>query len=236
MRLSSTLSSHILKNSSDEDSATSLGRLFLWWIFLTVKISFLYWDETSASATSSHCPLSFPSGSLWRETLCHICSRHLSTGTLWWGFPWAVSSPRRIDLTPSVFPHTADSPAHWPSFGPSPVCMHPSQTVGTKTGHSTCPGFGQDRVKINTSICCLCRVKINPVLAKPKTVPQVWPEKRWVEWGDHVSISVGNAPADAAQDSICLCCSNVLLTRVQLVAHQDPQVSFSNPAPQPHRS
>jgi len=38
------------------------------------KISFLYQDETSLSATCTHCPLSSPCGSLWRESLCPLCS------------------------------------------------------------------------------------------------------------------------------------------------------------------
>ena len=41
MRLSSTLSSRILKTSSDGDSTTSLGRLFQWLIALTVRNVFL---------------------------------------------------------------------------------------------------------------------------------------------------------------------------------------------------
>ncbi|CAN0334252.1 unnamed protein product [Bubo scandiacus] len=57
------------------------------------------------------------------------------------------------------------------------------------------------------------------------------------EWDDHNSISASNSPADAAQDPVCLCCcSSTQLAHVQLVVHQDPSVSFSKAALQPHRS
>lgn len=39
------------------------------------------------------------------------------------------------------------------------------------------------------------------------------------------------------QGLICLChCSSALLTSAQLTAHQDPQVPFSEAAPQPQRA
>ena len=141
MRLSSTLSSCILKTSSDGDSTMSLGRLFQWLIALAVK-NFFYRDETSSGATCTCCPLSAPCGSLRREGLHPLYSCPLSTAIPWWGPPWAFSSPGRKDLTPSVFPHIAGSPAlwssSWPSFGPSPVCLH-FWIVGTRAGHGT-PG------------------------------------------------------------------------------------------------
>ena len=141
MRLSSTLSSCILKTSSDGDSTMSLGRLFQWLIVLTVK-NFFYRDETSSGATCTCCPLSAPCGSLRREGLHPLYSCPLSTAIPWWGPPWAFSSPGRKDLTPSVFPHIAGSPAlwssSWPAFGPSPVCLH-FWIVGTRAGHGT-PG------------------------------------------------------------------------------------------------
>lgn len=61
MRLSSILSSHVLKTSRDGDSSTLLGRLFQWLSVLTEKICFLYQNEPSPGATS---PLSSPYGSL----------------------------------------------------------------------------------------------------------------------------------------------------------------------------
>lgn len=47
------------------------------------------------------------------------------------------------------------------------------------------------------------------------------------EWNDSISVSASNAPLDAAQDLICLCCwSSTLLTHTQFVVHRDPQVPF----------
>lgn len=47
-----------------------------------------------------------------------------------------------------------------------------------------------------------------------------------------MSVTAINAPADAAQVPIGLrCCSGTLLTRVQLLVHQDPQVSFGQILP-----
>lgn len=66
---------------------------------------------------------------------------------------------------------------------------------------------------------------------------QLWPDKCSVEWDDRVSISAGNAPADAAQHQIGLCCcSGILLTPVQFAVHKEPQVPFSKAVLQPHRS
>ena len=69
------------------------------------------------------------------------------------------------------------------------------------------------------------------------TVLQVQPDKHWVEWDGHISISHSNTPVDAAQDLICLCCcSGTLLTGVQVTVHPDIQLPFSKAAPQSHRS
>lgn len=79
MRLSSTLSCHILKN-------------YQWWglfpypgevvsvndCFNCKKMSFLYRDKTSPGGISTHCPLCSPGSSLWRENLCPLCSHPLS--------------------------------------------------------------------------------------------------------------------------------------------------------------
>lgn len=68
MKLSSTLSSYILKTFSDGDSTMSLGRLFQQMIIFIVKNVLCQYvlcqDENSPSATCTHCPLSSPSGSL----------------------------------------------------------------------------------------------------------------------------------------------------------------------------
>lgn len=40
---------------------------------------------------------------LWGDTLPPLYNHPITTGTLWSDFPWAFSSPRRRDLTPSVF-------------------------------------------------------------------------------------------------------------------------------------
>lgn len=59
MRLSSALSSYVLKTVRDGESSMSPGRLFQWLSVLTEKICFLYQNEPSPGATS---PLSFPYG------------------------------------------------------------------------------------------------------------------------------------------------------------------------------
>lgn len=56
------------------------------------------------------------------------------------------------------------------------------------------------------------------------------------EWDDHISVSTGDASVDAAQDVICLCCSKAPQACVQLLVYQDPEVLFSETAPQPQRS
>lgn len=41
----------------------------------------------------------------------------------------------------------------------------------------------------------------------------VHPDRGWAEWGEDTSISASHAPADAAQDPVCLCCRiSALLT------------------------
>lgn len=65
----------------------------------------------------------------------------------------------------------------------------------------------------------------------------MWLQERWVEWDDHIPVSASNAPVGAAQDPIYLgCCTTALLTRIQIVVHQDSQVPLSQAAPQLHRS
>lgn len=62
----------------------------------------------------------------------------------------------------------------------------------------------------------------------------MWPNRSWVECVNLISVPASNAPANAAQDPICLrCCRGTLLTCAHLVVHQ---VTFSKAAPQPHRS
>lgn len=92
------------------------------------KISFLCWDETSTGATGTCCPLSSPCGFLWREGLHPLCSHPLSTGIPWWGLSEPSLPQGEKTPTPPVFPHRAGCPvlwsSLWPSFGPSPVCLH----------------------------------------------------------------------------------------------------------------
>lgn len=104
-RLSSTLSTSILKTSSDGDSTTSILRLFQWLIALSAKnenISFTYHTETFPSGTGTCCPLSCPCSYLWRESPHPLCSHPVSTGKLWWDTPF--SSPGWKAITPSDFP------------------------------------------------------------------------------------------------------------------------------------
>lgn len=53
----------------------------------------------------------FPHLAPCEKRACHLCSCPLSTEMLWWGPCWAFSSSQINDLTPSVFPLTADSSA-----------------------------------------------------------------------------------------------------------------------------
>lgn len=102
MRFSGTLFSHILKTSSDEDSTMSLARLYQWMIVLTVKNFFLILKQNLSRCNLYALPLVFSMWLLVKRELSCSCS--LSTGILWWGFPWAFSSARRKDLTPSACP------------------------------------------------------------------------------------------------------------------------------------
>lgn len=77
-KLPSTLSKHILKASSNRGSITSLRKFSQWLIILPVKRVFLASSEASPGAICSHCPLSSPCGSLWRESLHPLCSHPLS--------------------------------------------------------------------------------------------------------------------------------------------------------------
>lgn len=57
----------------------------------------------------------------------------------------------------------------------------------------------------------------------------MWPNRSWVECVNLISVPASNAPANAAQDPICLrCCRGTLLTCAHLVVHQ---VTFSKAAP-----
>lgn len=115
MRLSSSLSSCVLKTSSDKESPTSLGRLFQWSTLLTAKKLFLIlrWNLSHYSLY-----LLFLVLSMWRRLWrcgcgdvlssrklpIPFCSHFVSTVELWWGPPQAFSSPGWKDPTPSVFP------------------------------------------------------------------------------------------------------------------------------------
>jgi len=62
---------------------------------------------------------------------------------------------------------------------------------------------------------------------------EVWPGKRWAEWG----ISAGDGRADAGQHPVGFPCrSSTLLARIELLVHQHPQVPLHRAAPQPGRS
>lgn len=140
MRLSITLSNCILETSSYGGSTMLLGRLFLWMNILTVKISFLCWDENSPGATCTCNPLSSPCGSLQWEGLYALCSCPLNTWIPWKAHPSLFFFK---DIRPNSFSLSSQgcslAPSWWPSFGPSLACPHYSSNVGTRTGHDT-PG------------------------------------------------------------------------------------------------
>lgn len=111
----------------------------------------------------------------------------------------------RRDLTPSVFPCCAGFPAlwspSWSSFGPSPVRLPLSGTVGTRTEHST-PGAARQALRgLEWSRLCLCQSQ--PCRCSP---------------GSDVPWLLQRHTADS-----CSAC-----------AHQQPQGSLSQAAPQPH--
>ena len=68
------------------------------------------------------------------------------------------------------------------------------------------------------------------ILGSPElgTAHQVWPYQCWIEGSDHIPWSVGNIPADAAQNSISFLCHNsALLADVQAWCPPGPQVFFA---------
>lgn len=92
MRLSSALSSHILKTSGDGDSTVSLGRL-LQWLFLVFYTVHLYpgWHETASSKQVDANTLLYFSAAVFHHCLCslHLCfgfcyprQRHLSNSVI----------------------------------------------------------------------------------------------------------------------------------------------------------
>ena len=113
-------------------------------------------------------------------------------------FPLILLFLREKDLTPSVISHRAGSPTLLKNFCYPP--LDPLQSV-----HVFLELWGPEM----------------------GTILQLWPDRCWVEWDDHISTSACNAPADAVQDPICLFCgSSTLLSPVQLVVHQESQVTL----------
>lgn len=128
-----------------------LENLQRWWLYhilgdivpvivLTVKKLFLILRWNLSWCNLYLFPLSSPYGSLWRDSLHPLGSHPFGTRILWWGPPWAFSSPGRKELTPSVFPHQSGCPSlwssSWPSFWPFLVWPCLSWVVGTRTGHN----------------------------------------------------------------------------------------------------
>jgi len=69
------------------------------------------------------------------------------------------------------------------------------------------------------------------LLVVADTVVQVGPHKSQVEGDNHLPLPVGHSFFNAAQNTVGLPgCKRVLLARVQLLVHQDPQVLFCRAA------
>lgn len=127
MRLTSTLFNCILKTST-----ISLGRVSQWWGVLTIKMSFLYQNETQFAPVAPSLLHVAP----YEERASVPYSHHFSTAILWWGFPQSLLFCRVKRPTPSVFPQRAASPVLWSPLWPSPVFLHHFWTVGAQTGCS----------------------------------------------------------------------------------------------------
>lgn len=94
MRLSSILSGYVLKTSSSGDSPTSLGILFQ---CSHCKNFFLIQKWTLSWCNLLLFSLSFPYGSLWRESLQSLPNHHWSVGQLCWSAHWTSCSMKRSD-------------------------------------------------------------------------------------------------------------------------------------------
>lgn len=143
MRLCSTLFNRMLQTST-----TSLGRVSQWWVVLTVKINFLYQNETQFVPVA---PLLLHVAP-YEDRASALYSLHFSTAILWWGFPRAFSSADWKDPTPSVFPQKAASPVLWPPLWPPPVVLHHFWIVGTQIGYSTLD-TASEVLKLSLSRC-----------------------------------------------------------------------------------
>lgn len=123
MRSSSMLSSLVLKICSDEDSTTSLARLYSWLIVLTVKHVFLTLRWNLSQFNLYLLPCVFSMYYLVRRAPPSFVAifKYLSTGMLWWSLP--EPSPWRRDLVPTVLPYRA--------LSSSPVLLESLSSLST---------------------------------------------------------------------------------------------------------
>lgn len=206
MRLSSTLSCHILKIAvvhHSGDSTTSQGRLFQWLVVLTIKNFFLMSRWNLSWCNLYCCPLSSPCYSLWRKNHNLLCSCLLSAKILLWGPPqtfFREKGPKSFSLS------LKDRLSSLLIIFMSPA-LDPLQSV--------------------CIFLKLWRLEQDAVL-------QVQPDKHWIKWDDRISVASCNAPEDrisiwfafaaAMGHSSCSpCCS------------PGAQVLFSRTAPQLYR-
>lgn len=99
----------VLKTTTNENSTTSLGKLFQWLTTVTAKkfLSYINLSQCNLFMLA----LVFSS---WKDLYHLPCSCPFSSGTLWWGLHHTFSRE-----TPSLFPHKASSPALWSPLWPS---------------------------------------------------------------------------------------------------------------------
>lgn len=153
MRLSNTLSNCTLKTPGVGVSTTSLGRFSHWMIGFAVKIPFLYHDKSSPNTSCIYSPVSSPGVSLWKDSLCPLCSCPLRTET-----PWMRSASRpsllqgKNHIISSLSSHRTDSPTIFKSLLWTFSFWCISWILGIITGHSS-PGVAW---QVLSAVGCSC--------------------------------------------------------------------------------